>query len=74
MVQRDGARVCWSCEKIAGVVVVTKLRAILLMGEKFNCHNRLIFGDIMMKLARENRLVPEEIYIKEGKTLADAIL
>jgi hypothetical protein len=44
-------------EKIAGVVVVTKLRAILLIKSDFNCHNGLIFGDRMMKLARENRLL-----------------
>ena len=41
-------------EKIAGVAVVTQLRAILLMEADFNCHNRLIFGGRMMKLAREN--------------------
>ena len=40
-------------EKIAGVALVTKLRAILLMEVDFNCHNRLIFGDRMMRLARE---------------------
>ena len=45
-------------EKIAGVALVTKLRAILLMEADFNFHNRLIFGDCMMKLARENGLVP----------------
>ena len=46
-------------EKIAGVAVVTKLRAILLTEADFNCHDRIIFGDRMMKLARENGLVPE---------------
>ena len=38
-------------EKIAGVALVTKLREILLMEADFNFHNRLIFGDRMMKLA-----------------------
>ena len=61
-------------EKIAGVAVVTKLRAILLMEADFNCHNRIIFGDRMMKLARKNGLVPEEIYSEKGKTPEDAIL
>ena len=60
--------------KIAGVAVVTKLRAILLMEADFNCHNRLIFGNGMMKLAREHGLVPEEIYSEKGKTPEDAIL
>ena len=49
-------------EKIAGVAVVTKLRAILLMEADFKCHNNLIFGSRMMKLAREHGLVPEELY------------
>ena len=61
-------------KKIAGDAVVTKLRAILLMEAAFNCHNRLIFGYRMMKLSRENVLVPEEIYSKEKKTPEDAIL
>ena len=61
-------------EKIAGVAVVTKLRAILLMEADFNCHNKLIFGSRMMKLAREHGLVPEEIYSEKGKTPEDAIL
>ena len=41
-------------EKITGVAVVTKLCAILLTEAGFNCHNRIIFGYRMMKLAREN--------------------
>ena len=45
-------------EKIAGVALVTKLRAILLMEADFNFHNRLIFGDRMMKLAREKQNGP----------------
>ena len=61
-------------EKTAGVALVTKLRAILLMEADFNCHNRLIFGDRMMKLARAHGLVPEEIYNNKGKTNKDAIL
>ena len=61
-------------EKIAGVALVTKLRAILLMEADFNFHNKLIFGDRMMKLARNNGLVPEEIYSEKGKTTEDAIL
>ena len=40
-------------EKFAGVALVTKLRAILLMEADFNCHSRLIFWDRMMKLARD---------------------
>ena len=61
-------------EKIAGVAVVTKLRAILLMGADFNFHNKLIFGKRMMDLARRHGMVPEEIYSKKGRTVEDAVL
>ena len=38
-------------EKIAGVTLVTKLRKVyVLVKADFNCHNRLIFWDRMMKL------------------------
>ena len=61
-------------KKIEGGAVVTKLRAIILMEADFNCHNRTIFKDRMMKLARDNRLVREEIYNKKGNTPEDAML
>ena len=44
------------------------------MEADFNFHNRLVFGDHMMKLVRENGLVPEEIYSEKWKTAEDAIL
>ena len=61
-------------EKKPGCKIIEKLRAILLMEADFNCHYRIIFGDRMMKLAREHGLVPEEIYSEKGKTPEDAIL
>ena len=61
-------------EKVAGVALVTKLRAILLLEAAFNCHNRLIFGSRMLRIARDNNLVPGEIYSAKGKTAEDAIL
>ena len=61
-------------EKIAGVALVTKLRAILLMEADFNYHNKLIFGKRMLDLARKHDLVPEEIYSEKGKTAEDAVL
>ena len=54
--------------------MVTKLHVILLTKAVSNCHNRLIFGDIMTKLAHDNGLVPEEIYNKKGKTPEVTIL
>ena len=61
-------------EMIAGVTLVTKLRAILLMEADFNFHNKLIFGTQMLELARKHGLVQEEIYSKKGHTAEDAIL
>jgi hypothetical protein len=58
----------WGCglnvllEKVAGVALVHKLRAILLMEADFNMHNRLVFGNRMMELAREADLIPPEQY------------
>ena len=61
-------------EKFAGVALVAKLRAILLIKADFNFHNKLIFGQRMMDLARQHGMVPEEIYSEKGKTSEDAIL
>ena len=61
-------------EKIAGVALVAKLRAILLIEADFNFHNKLIFGQRMMELARQHGMVPEEVYSEKGKTAEDAIL
>ena len=61
-------------EKVAGIALVTKLRAILLMEADFNYHNKLIFGQRMMDLARQHDMVPEEIYSEKRKTAEDAIL
>ena len=61
-------------EKIAGVALITKQRAILLMEADFNCHNKLIFGKRMLDLASDYKLIPDEIYSAKGKTSEDAIL
>ena len=61
-------------ETIAGVAVVTKLRAILLMEADFNFHNKLILGKRMMDLACRHGMVPEEIYSKKERTAEDAVL
>ena len=61
-------------EKIAGVALITKLEAILLMEADFLFHNKLIFGKRMLNLVRKHNLVPDEIYSKKDKTAEDAIL
>ncbi len=47
-------------EKIAGLALVNKLRAILLMEADFNFHNKVIFGSRMLEAARLQGLIPEE--------------
>ena len=54
-------------EKVSGVALVTKLRAILLMDADFNNHNHLIFGSQMMNLARQYNMVPEDIFSEKEK-------
>ena len=61
-------------EKIAGVALVTKLQAIFLMEADFNFHNKLIFSNRMLDLARKHRLVPEEVLSKKGRTAEDTVL
>eukprot|EP00956_Cyclotella_meneghiniana_P021783 scaffold40187_cov45-Cyclotella_meneghiniana.AAC.1 len=52
-------------EKIAGLALVNKLRAILLFEADSNMFNRLIFGDRMMELAREYGMIPQEQYAEK---------
>ena len=47
-------------EKIAGIALVNKLRAILLMEADFNFHNKLFFGNRMLDQARSNGIIPAE--------------
>ncbi len=62
----------WSCglsvmlEKTLRVMLVSKLRAILLMDADFNESNKILYGVRMMQNAREHRLMPEEIYSKKN--------
>ena len=58
-------------EKIAGVALVNKLRAILLMEADFNFHNKLIFGKRMLDHARENGVIPPEQYSEKQTTAED---
>eukprot|EP00956_Cyclotella_meneghiniana_P008545 scaffold11579_cov40-Cyclotella_meneghiniana.AAC.10 len=52
-------------EKIAGVALVNKTRAILLMEGDYNMQNRVIFGDRMMSIAREHDLIPDDQYAEK---------
>ena len=43
-------------EKIAGLVRINKLCAILLMEANFNMHNKMIFGNRIMEKAKSKYL------------------
>ena len=59
-------------EKIAGLCLVKKLRAIQLYEADFNCYNQFIFGKQTMKTLTESRYIPEELFSQKGSTAEDA--
>ena len=58
-------------EKIAGLALVSKLRAILLMEADFNMHNKLHFGSRMLDAARSKGVIPNEQYSDKQSTAED---
>ncbi len=55
-------------EKMFGVRLVSKLRAILLMEADFNAMNKEVYGVRMMDNARRFNLIPEEIFSEQNRT------
>jgi len=58
-------------EKIAGIALVNKLHAILLMEADSNFHNKLIFGKRTLDQVRANGIIPLEQYNKQQTTAED---
>jgi hypothetical protein len=56
--------------KILGCALITKLRSILLMEAGFKATNKLIYVNHMLAMARNHKLIPEEIH-SEKNWLAD---
>ena len=54
-------------EKTLGVMLVTKLRAILLMEGDFNAMNKIVYGSRMIQTAPGHHLIPEEIFSKKNR-------
>jgi hypothetical protein len=54
-------------EKMPGVTLVTKLRAIILMEANFNASNKIIYGIRMMGQADKYCMIPDEIYSKKNQ-------
>ncbi len=49
-------------EKIAGVCLLEKLRAIQLYEADFNCYNQFIFGKQAMQTLTDSGNIPEELF------------
>jgi hypothetical protein len=50
-----------------GVTLVIKLRAILLMEGDYNATNKIVYGNCMIKNAREHHLMPKEIFSEKNR-------
>jgi hypothetical protein len=61
-------------EKTLAVTLVTKLHAIPLMEGDFNAANKMVYGMRMLNSARDNNLMPEEIFSKRNRTADDGTL
>ena len=61
-------------EKIPGIALVDKLRAILLMEGDFNFYNKWIFGHVAVNKLYEIGYIPEDQYSKRGSTAEDSKL
>ena len=59
-------------EKIAGVCLVEKLRAIQLYDAQYNHFQHFVFGQEAMKTLTENGFLPEEHFSQKGSTAEDA--
>ena len=55
-------------EKMFGVQLASKLRAILLMEADFNAMNKEVYGVRMLDNARKYKLIPEEIFSEQNRT------
>jgi hypothetical protein len=61
-------------EKIAGVCLVEKLRAIQLYVADFNCYNQFIFGSQAMQTLTNSGYILEKLFSQKGNTAEDAKL
>ena len=61
-------------EKMFGVRLVSKLRAILLIEADFNAGNKVVYGERMLDNARKYKLMPEEIFSEKNRMADDGAL
>lgn len=72
--ERWSKGLCVMLEKVMGVRLITKLRAILLMEADFNAMNKIVYGERMLDQARKYKLMPEEIFSEKNKMADDGAL
>ena len=60
-------------EKIAGIALVNKLRAILLFEADSNMFNSFVFGRRAMEMARQHNLIPQEQYAERQSDGQDGV-
>jgi hypothetical protein len=71
---------CWGnglqvlLEKVPGVALVDKLRAILLMEGNFNFFNKWLFGHVAVNKLYKLGYIPEDQYSKKSSTAEDSKL
>ena len=58
-------------EKMFGVRLVSKLRAILLMEADFDAANKIVYGNWMLANARKYKLMPEDIFSERNRMADD---
>jgi hypothetical protein len=54
-------------EKTLGVMLVSKLRAILLMEADFNATNKIVYGNKLMKNVHKHNQMPEEVFSEKNR-------
>ena len=62
---------CVMLEKVMGVKLINKLRAILLMEADFNASNKIVYGERMLDNARKYKLMPEEVFSEKNREATD---
>lgn len=62
---------CVIFEKVMGVRLINKLRAILLMEADFNAANKIIYGERMMDNVRKYRMMPDKIFSERSREATD---
>jgi uncharacterized protein (UPF0332 family) len=61
-------------KKLCGCLLITKLRAMLLMEAGFNGANKIVYGIRTLEQAKTHNLMPEEVFSERNKMADDGTL